>query len=45
MAIRNLTSHHSQEPDEHEALEQLATLSMLARWIDQAAVERAPTSV
>jgi uncharacterized protein (TIGR02391 family) len=36
-AIRNPTSHDPQEElDEHEALEQLAALSVLARWVDDA---------
>jgi Protein of unknown function (Hypoth_ymh) len=34
-AIRNLTTHGAQ-PDEQTALEQLATLSLLARLIDKA---------
>jgi len=39
MRIRNLYAH-GQEPEEQEALESLAALSLLARWIDQAEVER-----
>lgn len=40
-AIRNPTSHDVQdELPEHEALEQLAAFSMLARWVDRATVSR-----
>lgn len=39
MRIRNLLQH-GEEPDEQEALESLAALSLLARWIDQATVVR-----
>lgn len=35
--IRNLYVH-GHEPSEDEALEALAALSLLARWIDEAAV-------
>lgn len=35
--IRNLATHHPSEPDEQDALEQLAALSVLARWTDEAA--------
>ena len=38
MAIRNLATHESDEPDAQVALEQLAALSVLARWIDEAEV-------
>ena len=37
-AIRNIATHQSDEPEEQEALEQLAALSVLARWIDDADV-------
>jgi hypothetical protein len=37
-AIRNPATHSTEELPEQEALEQLATLSMLARWIDQCEV-------
>ena len=40
MGIRNVTTHGS-NPDEQLALEELATLSLLARWIDEAIVESA----
>jgi hypothetical protein len=36
--IRNLSTHNSAQPDEQSALEQLATLSGLARLIDRAKV-------
>lgn len=39
MRIRNLYSHG--EPDPEHALEALAALSLLARWIDDAEVEKA----
>ncbi len=44
MAIRNPGSHTDELPDltEHEALEQLAAFSQLARWIDGATLETAP---
>jgi hypothetical protein len=38
MAIRNLATHDLAEPDEQIALEQLAALSVLARWVDAAEV-------
>ncbi len=38
MAIRNLATHRLDQPDEDEALELLAALSALARWIDEAEV-------
>lgn len=43
-AIRNPNSHVHDLPElaEHEALEQLAAFSLLARWIEGAAVETAP---
>lgn len=37
-AIRNLSSHSADEMPEQEALEQLAALSVLARWVDEAIV-------
>jgi hypothetical protein len=39
-AIRNLATHRPEEPDEQVALEQLAALSSLARWVDAAASSR-----
>ncbi|MFI8767403.1 TIGR02391 family protein [Streptomyces sp. NPDC053792] len=40
--IRHPNSHEAGLPElpEHEALEQLASFSVLARWVDQASVER-----
>lgn len=39
-AIRNPIAHEvDEELDENEALEQLAAFSILARWVDAAAVE------
>lgn len=38
MAIRNLATHTLDQPDEQPALEVLAALSVLARWIDEAEV-------
>lgn len=38
MRIRNLVEHHHDELPEQEALECLASLSLLARWIDEAVV-------
>lgn len=40
LAIRNLATHRPSEPEEQMALEQLASLSVLARWIDVAEVVR-----
>jgi hypothetical protein len=42
---QNLTEHRTEEPPEAVALEQLAALSLLARWIDETEVEAlaAPT--
>lgn len=37
-AIRNISTHLPAEPDEQMALEQLAAMSVLARWIDLAEV-------
>ncbi|MFZ0168987.1 MAG: TIGR02391 family protein [Candidatus Dormiibacterota bacterium] len=42
MAIRNLATHSVDQPPEQLALEQLAALSVLARWIDEALVQVAP---
>jgi len=42
-AIRNLVSHLVDEPEEEVALEELAALSVLARWADTAEIERAST--
>jgi hypothetical protein len=39
-AIRNPISHRPGELPEDEALEQLAALSVLARWVDTATLER-----
>ncbi len=39
--IRNIATHNLKEPDEQEALELLAALSVLARWIERAEVETA----
>jgi hypothetical protein len=39
-AIRNTTTHTTTDLPKQEALEQLATLSILARWIDQCDLER-----
>jgi len=39
-AIRNPISHQPGELPEHEALEQLAALSVLARWVDAAEIDR-----
>lgn len=39
MAIRNPATHTLDQPDEQTALELLAALSVLARWIDQAEVQ------
>ncbi|MFJ3601117.1 TIGR02391 family protein [Streptomyces sp. NPDC090126] len=42
-AIRNPIAHEAgDELEENEALEQLAAFSILARWIDTAAVDKAP---
>ena len=40
MRIRNLATHNQQEPSEQVALEELAALSVLARWVDEATVMR-----
>lgn len=40
-AIRNVITHETDEPEEQVALEQLAALSVLARWIDDAGVAAA----
>jgi hypothetical protein len=40
-AIRNPAAHeHALEPGDQVALEQLAALSLLARWIDECTVEQ-----
>ena len=44
MAIRNIVSHNLAVPDEADALEQLAALSVLAKWVDRARVEESPPS-
>lgn len=38
LRIRNLTAHTTDELDEQKALEYLAALSVLARWVDEATV-------
>lgn len=38
MAIRNVHTHDDVELDETEALETLASLSLLARWVETAEV-------
>jgi uncharacterized protein (TIGR02391 family) len=40
MSIRNIVAHNPDEIDPQVALEQLAALSVLARWIDRAEVVR-----
>jgi hypothetical protein len=40
LALRNPRSHHISVSDEQQALEELATFSLIARWIDQWLVER-----
>ena len=37
--IRNLVSHNTDDVDEQVALEHLAALSVLARWVDTATVQ------
>lgn len=37
--VRNLVTHGGRRPDEREALEMLAGLSLFARWVRQAEVE------
>jgi uncharacterized protein (TIGR02391 family) len=44
MTIRNTATHSTDETPEHEALEQLATLSLLARWIDSCELVEAEES-
>ncbi len=39
LAVRNVTSHTTDQPEEQVALEALATLSLFARWADQADVK------
>jgi hypothetical protein len=39
LAIRNLTTHSVDQPDEQAALESLAALSVLARWVETSLVE------
>src|SRR3982751_4484410 len=38
--IRNIVTHSTIQPEEQLALEQLAALSVLARWIEEAMVVR-----
>jgi hypothetical protein len=42
MTIRNSAAHGLGELDEQVALEQLATLSLLARWVDECDLIEAP---
>lgn len=42
LTIRNTAAHGTGELSEQEALERLATLSLLARWVDECEVVRAP---
>jgi hypothetical protein len=44
MALRNLSSHTTDQPEEQAALEALATLSLFCRWAHDAVVERAEES-
>jgi hypothetical protein len=39
MAVHNLATHDPTDPDEDDAMEMLAALSVLAHWIDGAAVQ------
>lgn len=41
-AIRNIVTHRLDELDEQQALEYLAALSCLVRWIDEAELEQLP---
>lgn len=41
MAIRNLSTHSVDQPNEQVGLEALATLSLFARWCDEATVDTA----
>jgi len=40
MTIRNSAAHGSEELSQQEALERLATLSLLARWVDGCRMEK-----
>jgi hypothetical protein len=42
-ALRNIATHGTEEIDEDVALESLAALSLLSRWIEAAEVESAPS--
>lgn len=42
MTIRNSAAHGLGELDEQSALERLATLSLLARWVDECDLAKAP---
>ncbi|GAB3334584.1 TIGR02391 family protein [Micromonospora halotolerans] len=42
MTIRNRATHDLEELGEHEALERLATLSLLCRWIERCSLVSAP---
>lgn len=39
-AIRNVITHNLAQPEKAEALEQLAALSLFARWVERATVEQ-----
>lgn len=41
MLIRNPAAHAADTPPKQEALEQLATLSLLARWVDRCEIQKA----
>lgn len=43
-AIRNPATHLTEDPDGQHALEQLAALSLLARWADECVLENAPAT-
>jgi hypothetical protein len=43
MLIRNPTTHTAENMSEQEALERLAALSLLARWLDECELVEAPT--
>lgn len=43
LTIRNPASHGSEEYGEQEAIERLAVLSLLARWVDECTLETAHT--
>ena len=45
MVIRNPATHSTDELSEQEALERLAVLSLLARWVEACELQTAPNSV